>query len=74
MPKFAIYRSRLLGIPGSQRTLTIPGRPPTIHEDYRVQMEVVGSILAIDADCALLLAKRKGYAAPIIGPWKENMQ
>lgn len=74
MPKFAIYRSRLLAIPGSQRTLTIPGRPPAIHEDYRVQMEVVGSIFAMDADIALVLAKRAGHVAPIIGLWQEKTQ
>ena len=74
MPKFAVYRSRLLVIPGSQREVRIPGKPPIVHEDYRVQMETVGSITAMDAAVALALAKRRGYVAPIVGPWKEKQQ
>lgn len=74
MPKFAVYRSRLLVIPGSLRELRIPGKPVAIHEDYRVSMELVDSVHAMDAEIALMLAKRRGHLAPIVGPWKENMQ
>ena len=74
MAKFAVYRSRLLVIPGTRRELKIPGREVTIHEDYRVEMTLVGDVTAIDAEIAVARAKRAGHIAPIIGPWKENMQ
>lgn len=74
MPKFTVYRSRLLAIPGTRRELRIPGRKVTIHEDYRVEMTVVGVVTAIDAEVAVALAKIRGYIAPIIGPWKEPKQ
>jgi len=74
MNDYTVYRQRLQSIPGSGHMRKHADGTFSAFEEFRIVLEPVGLVQAWNAETALQKAKRKGYQAPIVGPWtaKEN--